>query len=208
MRLLCRISARPLVFGGKTLSIWVIEDITERRRAEERIREALSEKEVLLKEIYHRVKNNLQVVSSLLSLQSRRLADDHTRRLLADSANRLNSMAMVHEQLYRAENLSSIGLAEYLQKLASNLTSVNQPLSARVPIELEAEELYVAVERAIPFGLIVNELVSNAYRHGYPSDIARGRILVRLTTLPDERARLQVSDDGCGLPVGFEPGAG
>ncbi|MCK7499160.1 MAG: PAS domain-containing protein [Comamonadaceae bacterium] len=101
-----------------------VQDITERKRAEERIRGALSEKEVLLKEIYHRVKNNLQVVSSLLNLQSRRVADAGVKRLLDDSANRVKSMALVHEQLYRAGNLSRIGLSEYLKQLADNLRNV------------------------------------------------------------------------------------
>jgi two-component sensor histidine kinase len=188
--------------------IWMFRDITEARLGEERIRAALAEKEVLLKEIYHRVKNNLQVVSSLLSLQSRRVADVATKRLLDDSANRVNSMALVHEQLYRAGNLSSIGLAEYLRQLTDSLVSVNQPLSTRVVLRLEVDEVTLGVESAIPLGLVANELVSNAYRHGYDAMAARGEIVVRLTGLPDGRVCLVVQDDGRGLPADFEPGRG
>jgi two-component sensor histidine kinase/ABC-type amino acid transport substrate-binding protein len=180
----------------------------KRRLGEEKLRGALAEKEVLLKEIYHRVKNNLQVVSSLLNLQSRRVTDTQTRQLLDDSANRVKSMALVHEQLYRAENLSSIRLAEYLKQLTNNLTNTNQPLSTRVPLRLEAEELTAGVESAIPLGLLVNELVSNAYRHGYEADAPGGEILVRLTGLPEGWLCLEVKDDGSGLPADFAPGEG
>ena len=185
-----------------------VHDITGRKLAEERLRGALAEKETLLKEIYHRVKNNLQVVSSLLNLQTRSVTDTETKRLLDDSANRVKSMALVHEQLYRAESLSSIGLREYLRQLANSLRDVNQFLSGRVVLRVEAEELFVGVERAIPFGLVVNELVSNAYRHGYDADAPGGEILVRLTGQPDGWVCLEVKDDGRGLPADFEVASG
>ena len=180
----------------------------ERKLGEEKLRSALAEKEVLLKEIYHRVKNNMQVVSSLLHLQSRRVADAGMKQILDDSASRVKSMALVHEQLYGAENLSSIRLTEYLQQLAGNLVNVNRPLSTHVLLRVESEELSVGVESAIPLGLVVNELVSNAYRHGYQSAGAGGEIVVRVTGLPGGQIRLEVIDDGCGLPADFEPGKG
>ena len=195
-------AGQPLRLDG------ISTDITDRKRAYERIQSALAEKEVLLKEIYHRVKNNLQVVSSLLNLQSRRLTDGETKRLLDESANRVKSMALVHEQLYRTENLSSIGLREYLRQLANNLISVNRPLSMRVTLRLDVEDLYMGIESAIPFGLVVNELVSNAYQHGYPAEGDVGEIVVRVTALPDERVCLEVRDDGRGLPADFAPGKG
>jgi two-component sensor histidine kinase/PAS domain-containing protein len=185
-----------------------VHDITERKQADEKIRAALAEKEVLLKEIYHRVKNNLQVVSSLLNLQSRRVTDATARQLLGDSAGRVKSMALVHEQLYRTENLSSIGLPEYLRQLADNLVNVNRPLSTRVLLKVEVDELLVGVESAIPLGLVVNELVTNAYRHGYAADAPAGEIVLRLTRLPEGRFCLEVQDDGLGLPADFEPGKG
>jgi two-component sensor histidine kinase len=183
-------------------------ELAGRKRVEENLRAALGEKEVLLKEIYHRVKNNLQVVSSLLSLQSRRVSDGSTKQLLDDSANRVKSMALVHEQLYRSENLSNIRLREYFLELAENLKKVNEPLSTRVTLRVEVEEQSVGVGRAIPLGLVVNELVSNAYRHGYEPSAARGEIVVRFARVSDSLVRLEVSDDGCGLPADFLPAKG
>jgi len=201
----CEISTRSVMIGATAHAIWVIEDITERKRAEEKIRSALVEKEVLLKEIYHRVKNNLQVVSSLLNMQSRRAASLDTKRLLDDSASRVASIALVHEQLYRAENLSSIELREYIGRLARSLTSVNRPLSMRVDLRVEVDEIFMGIESAIPLGLVVNELVSNAYRHAYPAGADEGVILVRMSRLAGGCLRLEIRDDGRGLPVGFDP---
>ena len=178
--------------------------VRERKLGEDKLRNALAEKEVLLKEIYHRVKNNLQVVASLLNLQSRRAADAGVRQLLDDSANRVKSMALVHEQLYRAGNLSSIKLPEYLKQLTDNLSIVNRPLSTRVPLMLEVDPLTLGVESAIPLGLVVNELVSNAYRHAYAADAPGGKIVVRLIGSQEGQVCLEVRDDGRGLPEGFE----
>jgi PAS domain S-box-containing protein len=179
--------------------------VRERKLGEEKLRNALAEKEVLLKEVYHRVKNNLQVVSSLLSLQSRRVADAEVRQLLDGSANRVKSMALVHEQLYRAGNLSSIGLPEYLKELTDNLGIANHPLSTHVPLRLEVDPLTLGVESAIPLGLVINELVSNAYRHAYAADAPSGEIVVRLKASQDGQVSLEVRDDGCGLPRDFQP---
>jgi len=177
--------------------------VRERKLGEEKLRNALAEKEVLLKEVYHRVKNNLQVVSSLLGLQSRRVVDSSAKQLLDDGANRVKSMALVHEQLYRVGNLSSIDLREYLKQLTDNLSNVNRPLSTRVMLRLHAEPVTTGVESAIPLGLVVNELVSNAYRHAYAADAPSGSIVVRLSGSPEGQVCLEVRDDGCGLPTGF-----
>jgi two-component sensor histidine kinase len=172
------------------------------------MRAALAEKEVLLKEIYHRVKNNLQVVSGLLNMQGRALGDASVKALLAESASRVQSMALVHEQLYRSHDLSNIELSEYLARLAEHLALAHQPLSARVPLRLAASpQLKLGIETAVPLGLIVNELVSNAYKHGYPPDAPRGEVALRADSLHDGRVRVAVSDDGRGLPPGFEPRA-
>ncbi len=179
-------------------------DITDRKRAEERVRAALAEKEVLIKEIYHRVKNNMQVVSSLLNMQGRSVADPDMKALLAESANRVKSMALVHEQLYRSGDLSNIALADYLAQLADHLQQGHLPLSARVPVRLEVAQVTLGIETAVPLGLIVNELVSNAYKHGYAEDAARGEIVLRVEQLADGALRLEVSDDGSGLPAGFD----
>jgi two-component sensor histidine kinase len=165
------------------------------------------EKDVLLQEIYHRVKNNLQVVASLLNMQGRQVADAGMKELLAESANRVKSMALVHEQLYRSGDLSNISLAEYLKQLIEYIAHAHQPLSARVPVRLEAAGLKLGIETAVPLGLMVNELVSNAYKHGYGPQAARGEIVLRMEALEDGRVRLEVMDDGRGLPEGFDPKA-
>lgn len=182
----------------------LIEDITERRRAESRIRAGLAEKEVLLKEVYHRVKNNLQIVSSLLNMQGRAVTDPAVRDLFAESASRVKSMALVHELLYRAADLSSISLVQYLDQLAGHLAVAHRPLSARVPLAVEGADLKVGIEAAVPLGLIANELISNAYKHAYPPDTPGGRVLLSLERQTDGRMRLGVTDDGRGLPAKFE----
>jgi len=184
-----------------------ISDITERRRAEERLRSALAEKEVLLKEIYHRVKNNLQVVSGLLNMQGRGVSDAGMKQLLQESSNRVKSMALVHEQLYRSGDLSNISFREYVEQLVEHLMYAHRPLSARVPIRVEAEEVRFGIETAVPLGLIVNELVSNAYKHGYGPEANSGQILLRVQVFDDERVCLTVIDDGRGLPEGFDAGS-
>jgi PAS domain S-box-containing protein len=181
----------------------LIEDITERRRTESRIRAGLAEKEVLLKEVYHRVKNNLQVVSSLLNMQGRVVTDPAARDLFAESANRVKSMALVHELLYRAPDLSSISLAQYLDQLAGHLALAHRPLSARVLLAVEGADLKVGIEAAVPLGLIANELITNAYKHAYPPDTPDGRVLLSLELQAGGRMRLGVTDDGRGLPAKF-----
>jgi two-component sensor histidine kinase len=162
---------------------------------------SLRQKDVLLKEVHHRVKNNLQVVASLLSMQGR-AAGAESRELLQESVDRVKAMALVHEQLYCSEDFSSIPLGEYLARLAENLAQSHRPVSQRVPIRCEAARVAVGIEKAIPLGLIVNELVSNAFKHGY-ADGAGGEIQILLKRAEDGSLQLTVVDDGRGLPAGF-----
>ena len=189
-------NGRPLELVG----CWF--DVSERRAAEDRIRAALHEKEVLLKEVYHRVKNNLQVVSSLLNLQSRRAADGVANALLQQSANRVSSMAFVHEQLYRSGDLSSIAFSDYAVQLVTHLRDTQGEGAQRVPVELDLDDVRLGIETAIPLGLVINELVSNAYEHAFRD----GRVgLISLWLRKGEAGGLElgVSDDGVGLPPGF-----
>jgi len=146
-------------------------------------------------------------VASLLNMQERGVADADMRALLAESANRVKSMALVHEQLYRSHDLSNIVLGEYLKQLAEHLEQAHRPLSARVPVRLLIEPLRLGIETAVPLGLIVNELVSNAYKHGYAAEAPRGEIVLEARALEDGRVRVAVTDDGRGLPAGFDPRA-
>jgi PAS domain S-box-containing protein len=139
-------------------------DISERKLAEERLRAAYLEKEVLLKEVYHRVKNNLQIASALISLQSRHVSEQAARDALARGEARIHSMALVHEQLYRSENLSTLDVGSYLGTLVGYLrTQFNEPLR----IQVECDAIHLGMDQAIPCGLIVTELVTNASRHAF-----------------------------------------
>lgn len=183
--------------------------IDERKRAEAEIAAALLEKEVLLKEISHRVKNNLQVVSSLLTMRANVSESPELQAVLNESADRVRSIALVHEQLYQSKNLSRIEIARYIEQLVAHLANTYDPVPARVPIRAECDNLSFGVETAVPLGLIVTELISNAYKHAFPSQ-ATGEIWVRLARLPSGEVQLSVRDTGKGLPAkgnGDRPGS-
>jgi PAS domain S-box-containing protein len=188
--------------GGILGIACVAQDITARKRAEEQIRAALEEKEVLFKEINHRVKNNLQVISSLLSLHARQLADPEAIRILKESRNRIQAMALVHEMLYRTETPSRIHLGDYLQSLTGHLLESYGAVDAGVRLVSRIAPVSMSLEAAIPCGLIINELVTNSLKHAFPAATG-GEITVELTesgTHPP-RALLIVRDTGVGLPA-------
>ena len=185
--------------GTFTGTLCVFIDISERIKSEERIKSSLTEKEVLLKEIHHRVKNNLQVVSSLLYLQSEQLKDQYGRDMLKQSQNRVKSMALVHERLYQSDDLAKIDFAEYIRNLSAHLFHSYGLDPRRIILNTIVEEVFLSIETAIPCGLIINELVSNALKHGFPDD-NQGEITIRLTMEPEDHLTLVIHDDGVGLP--------
>jgi PAS domain S-box-containing protein len=173
----------------------VVQDIRERKNAEDLIRSSLEEKEILLKEIHHRVKNNLQIISSLLDLQSRGL-EDSLKSVFEDSQHRINSMALIHEELYNSGDLARIDFATYARSLANNLLSTYSPKGVLIDVQVDA--LPLNLDRAIPMGLIINELVSNALKYAFPND-RTGRISITLKTIDEDSFVLNVSDDGVGI---------
>lgn len=179
------------------------KEIAERRRTEEALRVSLREKEALLQEVHHRVKNNMQVISSLLNLQVRHPMDEECRAILRDGQSRIRSMSLVHEQLYQSHDLSNVDLAAYIRKLVTNLVTLYQPAATNLRMETDLEELRLDINSAIPFGLILNELLSNAIRHAFPGD-RPGVIRIRMRRRPDGAAELRVEDDGVGLPEGLD----
>jgi len=181
----------------------LLTEITERKRVEEQLRESLAEKEILLKEIHHRIKNNLQVVSTLLELQSYSLADEQSRRFFQDSQDRIRSMAMIHEKLYQENDLFFIDFGEYLDDLANKLFDSYVSERDRISLSLEVEDVVVGVDDAIPCGLIVNELVSNALKHAFP-DGRKGEITVCFRADADSCIVLMVADNGIGLPADLD----
>ncbi|NKB17266.1 MAG: PAS domain S-box protein [Pseudanabaena sp. CRU_2_10] len=179
-------------------------DITERKRAELQLQESLQEKEILLKEIHHRVKNNLQVVASLLNLQKRTIADPAIAQLFEDSKNRVYSMATIHESLYQSKQLNQVNLAKYLQDLVDALAQSNDIQSKQIQFRVDADAIDVNIETAMPCGLIVNELITNAIKHAFP-DRRHGQISIECHGEPNGQILLVVRDNGVGMPKDVAP---
>jgi PAS domain S-box-containing protein len=180
-----------------TSFIGIIENITERKKAEEEIEKSLHEKELLLKEIHHRVKNNLQIISSLLNLQSEAIRDSGDRSLFRDSQDRIRSMALIHERLYQTEDFSHVDFQQYLRSLLASLFRSYQRPS--VTCTEHIEDIRLNIDAAIPCGLIVNELVTNALKYAFPEG-ASGEVSVSFYRREDGQLVLEVSDDGVGMP--------
>ncbi len=168
------------------------------KQAEEII-QSLHEKELLLKELHHRVKNNLQIVSSLLSLQSDSVTDSEVLDMFEASKARIDSMALIHEQLYTSPDFDRIDLTLYVNNLCNNLRASLDRHHDRIQLKLKIEKFVKDINFAIPFSLILNELVSNAFKHAFPQN-GRGSIEVKLQTNPQKQMMLTVSDNGVGLP--------
>jgi PAS domain S-box-containing protein len=217
----------PLNIDSRTIGVLVVQTYTEgvrygeeeknilkfvsdqvamtvhRKRAEAQIKAQLQEKEVLLKEVHHRVKNNMQVISSLLNLQSRRVKDPAVFEMFKESQRRIRSMALIHERLYQSSDLSRIEFSQYLRNLAIHLFHSYQADSSRIHLKIDAEEVFLNINTAIPCGLIVNELISNALKHGFPEGRS-GQLDIDLRRVPGDRYVLRVKDDGVGFPEGLD----
>ena len=181
------------------------KELTIRKRAEKQIKHTLNEKEILLKEIHHRVKNNLQVISSLLYFQSKKSNDDRTLEMFNESRNRVRSMALLHEKLYQAEDIGNIDFSDYVRSLTRFLHETYSVEAERAQIDVDVDDIQIGIENAISCGLIINELVSNALKYAFP-DEKTGRISVKLRKDVDDDIILIVKDDGVGFPDSFELG--
>ena len=178
----------------------VFANALARKAAQEQIQASLREKETLLKEIHHRVKNNLQVISSLLGLQAHRITDEQVLASLRDARERVRSMALVHEQLYLSDSLSAIDFRAYVRQLAGKLVHAHNP---DVSVDIDVDRVELAVDRAIPCGLIINELLSNALEHGFPDGEAPAARTPHVDIVFHQREgtyRLTIRDNGVGLP--------
>ncbi len=183
--------------------IGVITDITDRKKADDALKESLNEKEVLLREIHHRVKNNMQIISSLLNLQIQFEDFDETVSVLRESQGRIKSMSIVHEKLYRSDSFTKINFKEYLTSLISDIFysyGVNKGL---IKWDLDIEDVHMGFDTAIPLGLIINELVTNSVKYAFPEG-RKGKIKIMLK-LKNENYFLTVMDNGVGIPVGIKP---
>jgi PAS domain S-box-containing protein len=174
----------------------IIIDISDIKDAEEKIMESLNEKEVLLQEIHHRVKNNMQIISSLLSLQANHTDNEETVEILKESRGRVKSMAMIHEKLYHGQNIGKLNMAEYLNKLVSDIVRFYSKPSSDIKIDVDVEDIKLNIDTAIPMGLMVNEIVSNSTKYAFPNK--SGLVTLKLKYL-DDHYLLYVSDNGIGF---------
>ncbi len=177
----------------------VVRNITAYAAAREKIRKDLAEKEVLLKEIHHRVKNNLQVISSLLSLQSGHLKDDQAKTALQICRDRVKSMGLVHDKLYRSESFNEVNFKEYLDDISLQLHRLYHS-GRRIDMQIRAADYMVSIDVAIPCGIIVNELITNVLKYAFP-DNRNGKIAIDFRSLANNRYQLKVQDNGIGLPA-------
>jgi len=178
-------------------------DITEKKISEERIRQSLQEKEVLLKEVHHRVKNNLQVISSILNLQSSYVKDEGTLNILKESQNRIKSMAFIHESLYQTKDFSSINFTEYVINLSQNLIHSYSNFDHEVKLNLDIQNVFLNLDLAIPCGLIINEIVSNALKYAFTDNSEGGEITIKMHIKGDDLV-LKIGDNGKGLPKNID----
>jgi len=172
--------------------------VTERKQAEDKIKASLREKEVLLKEVHHRVKNNLQIISSLLSLQSQHIKDKESLAMFQESQNRVQSMSLIHEKLYQSKDLSRIDMNEYTKDLTTSLFRSYADRAAAIKLKTKIADLSLDITTAIPYGLIINELTSNALKHGFP-DGREGEITIAMHPV-NNKIELVISDTGIGFP--------
>jgi two-component sensor histidine kinase len=181
----------------------ISHDITEKKISEERIRLSLQEKEVLLKEVHHRVKNNLQVISSILNLQSSYVKDEGTLQILKESQNRIKSMAFIHESLYQTKDFSSINFTEYVVNLSQNLIHSYSNFDHEIKLNLDIQNVFLNLDLAIPCGLIINEIVSNALKYAFVDNSLGGEIAI-VMKISGENLILNIGDNGRGLPPNID----
>ncbi len=188
---------------GQLKNIVVIDtDITLRKHMEEQIREALEEKGLLLREIHHRVKNNLQIIISLFNLQTSYVTDDNAYKALKEGQDRIKSMALIHERFYQTDGLSKIDFDDYIKRLAENLMQSFRISQSQVSLIIQSDKISLDIDTAVPCGLIINEIVSNSLKHAF-KDGRKGEISITLNQTEKDIFRLVIGDNGIGMPEGF-----
>ncbi|MEI6126977.1 MAG: PAS domain S-box protein [Pseudomonadota bacterium] len=205
----CEIRTGTFELGGQRLVFGLIQDITGRKMAEEKLLASLREKEVLLKELHHRTKNNMQVISSLLSLQLKYIdgENESLTTIFSDIQSRIKSMALVHEMLYMSRDIASIDLRDYVQALVASLLPGSMAAAKKISLALDLESVIVGIEAAIPFGLAANELLTNVIKHAFPGGRA-GSVTISLHAREGNEIHLAIKDDGVGMPQNFFSGKG
>jgi len=197
----------PVLISGSRMPdemvILNIMDISDRKKSEDQLQRSLHEKEILLREVHHRVKNNMQVISGLIELQSAQISDPETHRLFQESYERIKTMALIHESLYRSDDFARIDFSLYLDKLISYLLSSYGRTRDEISVDIRLQVIHMNMDIAVPCGLIANELISNSLKHGFPNG-RRGTISIRLENAGEKECEFIVSDDGIGFPPGLD----
>jgi len=192
----------PIIYNNLPAVQMVIRDITERKKLEKTLKKSLEEKDLMMKEIHHRVKNNLMVIQSLLNLQSKYIKDPEVIKIFKESQNRAKSMALIHQRLYQSEDLKRIDFGEYAQALSVDLFNTYITKKDKIKLDINVESLKLDINTAIPLGLILNEILSNSLKYAFPKD-KKGNIKVEFLS-KNSHYELIVSDNGIGLPADFD----
>jgi PAS domain S-box-containing protein len=187
----------PYIWKGQWIGFCVVHDISDRVKFEEVVQESLKEKDILLREIHHRVKNNMQIISSLLDIQAMETDDESLRNLLQESQRRVKSMALVHEKLYQTHNLSKIDFGEYISIILSELMTLYRLDEKNITTKIDANQIELDIDQAVPCGLIINELITNSCKYAFPEDTI-GKIEISFVEKND-MFELTVRDNGIGL---------
>lgn len=189
---------------NEPLIISCVRDISRDKKTEKQIQESIEEREILIKEVHHRVKNNLQIISSLINLQTRYLSNNNSITQLRETKNRVISMALIHEILYQSESVSRINFQKYIDSLVEKLSNTYKIDPDKINIEVKADNIYLNLQKGIPCSLIMNELISNSFKYAFPEGReGKGQIIVSLTKKDDEYT-LIIKDNGIGLPPGVD----
>jgi two-component sensor histidine kinase len=181
------------------LHIAVVQDITERKQAEQQLKDALAQKETLLRELYHRTKNNMQVIIALLEMHGATETDPHIQQVFLETTNRILAMTLVHQKLHESQNLTSIDLGEYLSDLVLILGRNYRVNTDLITFDIQVEEIPVLIDTATPCGLLVNEILSNTFKYAFPQG-RKGEIKVRLSRGEGKAILLEIADNGVGIP--------
>lgn len=193
------ILAQKTIIAGEPVIQGIFRNITERKQAEEQIKASLREKEVLLRELHHRVKNNVQVMSSLLKLQTRHVENPRMQEMIKGYLARIRSMGLIHEKLYQSKDLARINLAQYVRGLAVYLFHSFGINANAIELKIEAEDIFMDINKAIPLGLIINEIVSNSLKHGFPGN-RKGEVFISIQSAAKGKRMLTIKDTGIGIP--------
>ncbi len=197
------IRTHPVKIKGCPVVLGSVRDITERKKTEEQIKKSLEEKEVLLKEIHHRVKNNMQIISSMLKIQAGNIQDKETRDVFHALHGRIRSMSLLYKKLYQSNNLAKVDISEYLRNLTTHLVSMYRDRVGAINLKLDVKDVYLDLKKALPCGLIITELVSNSLKHAF-SKAETGEIAVEMHPSGRKKYTLTVRDSGKGFPEGFD----